>query len=99
MAKVTETKACAPARTVSKKKYQEIHDELLKAFDEEIKEAVLHIIRKVLALDPNMSAYKPEHGQKLKEWRRQKMQEFGVSSYLISGRKAQYINANKKEEP
>jgi hypothetical protein len=42
-----------------------------------------------------MSAYKPEHGQKLKEWRRKIMQETGVSSYEISGRKAQHEKSKK----
>jgi hypothetical protein len=87
---MAETIQYSHARTVSRKKYYEIRDSLQSDFDIATVELILQKIKSVLALDPDMSSYTPEKNEKNKAWRHRKIQEDGMSGYVLSGRKKQY---------
>lgn len=79
----------------SKKRLQGILDELSAAgFDEEAVNTTAAIICRVLDFDPNdhtRSDYQLNYIHK-------KAKELGVSTYVSSGRKAQYVRSKERKE-
>lgn len=84
-------------RTLSKKKYYELEDQLRQQFNEDQVTHIMSTLRDVLKFDPNVSVYT----DKMKEaiyTRRERLKDAGVSSYVSSGTKGYYYKHRTKTE-
>ncbi len=83
---MTEVKG---TRTLSKKKYYELEEQLKNDFNEEQVETIMSKLRAVLHFDPNISVYTEKMKDSIYR-RREMLKEAGVSTYVSSGTKAFY---------
>lgn len=82
------------SRTLSKKKYFEIVDELSKKYPNDDVEQITSIIKGVMRFDPTISLYDDKAKESIK-LRRQRLKAEGISTYESSGAKSFY-HKNKK---
>ena len=81
----------------NKKRYSEIESQLTKkGFDESAVASVLETLRTVLNFDPSATIYTPDHRERVKEYRKKKQLETGLSTYQILNQK-KYYEEHKEE--
>ena len=79
------------SRTLTKKKYTEIHDAIVNDFDIDVADKIMNIIKEVMKFDVNVNTYTEVQSQRIQKYR-DKMKDQGVSTYVSSGRKAALKN-------
>jgi hypothetical protein len=84
-------------RTLSKKKYYELEEQLKNDFNEEQVETIMSKLRAVLHFDPNISVYTEKMKDSIYR-RREMLKEAGVSTYVSSGTKAYYYKHRQNPE-
>ncbi len=77
------------SRTLSKKKYYELEQQLRDGLDDQQLDFVLTQIRTVLKFDPDVSVYN-ERIKDLIYQRRDRLKALGISTYESSGSKKSY---------
>ena len=86
----------AGSRKVSKKAYSELEMAYLTEFGKDTAAKILNILKETLKLDPSLSTYTKEQGQKLIEKRKKISKETGISQYVLCGHDKLY--KKKKEQ-
>lgn len=84
------------SRSLSKKKYYALEEELMKRYDESIVEDVLNILKDVLKFDPGVSLYTEDAKRSILE-RRERLKAQGISTYVSCGAKAYYERSKQKK--
>lgn len=81
----------AAVSSMSKKRYQEIADKLAEYIEDQDKLAqALSSIREIMKFNPEQPQYTPEKGQKVRERRKELVEQTGQSLYVIAGVKKAY---------
>jgi hypothetical protein len=81
---------------ITKGRYNDYKEALhhINGFDDKQVESILTTMQLIFKFEPNFKTYKPEDGVKRREYRKQRQQETGLSTYQISNQ-AKYYQEHK----